>query len=1013
MPGSLHVALPSKRPLTTNLSKLFLTDPTTHRPRLVRTALLAALLLALFFVAAGQVWAAVPVKARSMVAAKTTTTQLQVSSATVNQHSITVLSATVTDPATVTQGLVNFYDGKTLLGSGQIVNTGTKYTHGKAYLKTQLGPGTHVLKAVFAGTAADAASASSTQTAAVSGSTVTSISSSGSAGNYTLMGQVLTYGPSPATGTVSFLDDSNNNASLGSAPLGAGVLSANYLAAQSYGIYDPADNNTPMQVVVADFNGDGILDFAEVDYSASISIHLGKGDGSFQAAEPFCTSGGAACQAGSEPISIVVGDFNSDGIPDLAINDGSDVLVFLGNGDGTFQQGVPYATASGNYTIAVGDFNRDGTPDFAVAVDGGVSIVLGNGDGTFQPNNDIPLNYSSTEVTLGDFNKDGIQDLALTEWNGSNIMVLLGNGDGSFKAEKDTLIASNQNPANGTIMAADFKGAGYLCDLAFSGNDATFEPWLGKGDGTFIAPNGTNTYPADKGFSPYAGPLTVADLNGDGIPDVALLWYTADNVAGRVAVFYGKGDGTFNTTPTQLSVGKEPVWVATGDFDGNGSPDLVVANENDSTLSVILNRPTTTVSGSLSNVAIPGTGTHNIYASYLGGGPFLGSSSTTIPLTAGGAVQAPTISSISPNTLPAGSAAFTLTVNGANFATGAAVKWNGSARTTVFVSATKLSANIAAADIAKAGSYPVTVTISGATSNAVNFTVTAPLVPVISSLSPASATAGGAAFTLTVKGSNFAQGSTVNWNGAAKTTTYVSATQLSAAILATDIASAGTYKVTVVNSTGATSPAVNFTVTAPVVAPELTSISPNDMPAEGPAFTLTVNGTGFLKGTSGSVIYWNTTALPTTFVSTTSLTAAVPAAKIAGAGSATITVKNGSGPASNAITFTITPEAYAPIAMGFFDKNGNPGATSGNITCTWEASPKDYWCTLSKSGFYFSKYVVNVTIADVSNPNPAIATVNSIGGSAGNPDAGNIVVKFFNLSGAGVQEPFYICVYKP
>jgi len=925
MPGSLHFALPTKRPLTTNLSNEFLTDTTKHRLHLLRTALLAALLLALFFVAAGQAWAAAPVKARPMAAAKTTTTQLQVASATVNQHSITVLSAGVTDPATVTQGLVNFYDGKTLLGSGQIVNTGSKYTHGKAYLRVQLGPGSHVLKAVFSGTATDAPSASTTAGATVGGSTVTSISSSGSAGNYTLVGQVLTYGPSPATGTVSFLDQSNSNSVVGTAPLGAGTISANYLAAQSYGIYDPADNSRPQQVVVADFNGDGILDFAEVDYSAAISIHLGKGDGTFQAAAPFCTSSGVACAAGSEPSSIVVGDFNSDGIPDLAINDGSDVLVFLGGGDGTFMRGVTYATASGNYTIAVGDFNRDGTPDFAVAVDGGVSIVLGNGDGTFQPNNDIPLNDSSTEITVGDFNKDGIQDLALTGWNGSTVMVLPGNGDGSFKAEKDTLIVSDQNPANGTILAADFKGVGYLCDLAFAGNDATFEPWLGKGDGTFINPQSSNTYPADKGFSPYAGPLTVADLNGDGIPDVALLWYTADNVVGRVAVFYGKGDGTFNATPTQLSAGKQPNWVATGDFDGNGSPDLVVANENDSTLSVILNRPTTTVTGSLTNVAIAGTGTHNIYASYPGNGVFLASSSATISLTAGSTVTPPTLTSLTPSTAVAGGPGFTLDVKGTNLASGSVVKWNGSPRTTALVGTTK--------------------------------------------------------------------------------------TELHAVIAAADIATAGTYTVTVVIGTTASTNSLKFTVTAPAPVPVITSISPNDMPAEGSAFTLTVNGTGFIKGSSGSVILWNTTALPTTFISTTSLTASVPAAKIANAGSASITVKNGSGPASNAITFTITAEAYAPIAMGFFDKNGNPGATSGNITCAWKASSHDYWCTLTKSGFYFSKYVANATLADVSNP--AIITVNSINGSPTDPNVGNLVVKIYNLSGTAVQEPFYLCVYKP
>jgi trimeric autotransporter adhesin len=176
----------------------------------------------------------------------------------------------------------------------------------------------------------------------------------------------------------------------------------------------------------------------------------------------------------------------------------------------------------------------------------------------------------------------------------------------------------------------------------------------------------------------------------------------------------------------------------------------------------------------------------------------------------------PAISSLSPSSATAGGAAFTLTVNGSSFVSGATVDWNGSARTTTFVSSTQLTAAIPATDIAAAGTDQVTVVNpapGGGASNALTFTVNNP-VPAISSLSPSSAIANGPAFTLTVDGSNFVSGATVDWNGSARTTTFVSSTQLTAAIPASDITTAAIVNVTVVNPTpgGGPSNAAAFTV---------------------------------------------------------------------------------------------------------------------------------------------------------------------------------------------------------
>jgi uncharacterized protein (TIGR03437 family) len=182
----------------------------------------------------------------------------------------------------------------------------------------------------------------------------------------------------------------------------------------------------------------------------------------------------------------------------------------------------------------------------------------------------------------------------------------------------------------------------------------------------------------------------------------------------------------------------------------------------------------------------------------------------------------PTFTSLTPNSAQACGAAFTLTVNGTNFVNGATVNWNGTARPTMFVSATQLTAAIPAGDIAAAGMVNVTVVNpapGGGASNALTFTITQPPPPpTIASISPSSAMAGGAAFTLTVNGANFTNASKVSWGGKELATTFVSATQLTAQVSAAEITSVGTAQVTVSNSgpCGGTSNAVTFTINPPL-----------------------------------------------------------------------------------------------------------------------------------------------------------------------------------------------------
>jgi hypothetical protein len=299
----------------------------------------------------------------------------------------------------------------------------------------------------------------------------------------------------------------------------------------------------------------------------------------------------------------------------------------------------------------------------------------------------------------------------------------------------------------------------------------------------------------------------------------------------------------------------------------------------------------------------------------------------------------PSITSLSPTSAVANGPAFTLTVNGSNFVGTSTVNWNGAALATTYVSATQLTASVPAGDITSIGSANVTVfnpVPGGGTSNAAIFTInSANPLPSLTSLSPASTVSGSAAFTLTVSGSGFVAASTVLWNGAALTTTYVSATTLTASVPAGDISSAGTASVTVVSPApgGGTSNVKIFTINATNPLPSITSLSPTSAIANGPAFTLTVNGSNFV-GTS--TVNWNGAALATAYVSATQLTAAVPAADIISVGSANVTVFNPApgGGTSGAATFTIKAATAGPYIRQSAQYTAYPGDNSSawNVT---------------------------------------------------------------------------------
>jgi outer membrane protein assembly factor BamB len=180
----------------------------------------------------------------------------------------------------------------------------------------------------------------------------------------------------------------------------------------------------------------------------------------------------------------------------------------------------------------------------------------------------------------------------------------------------------------------------------------------------------------------------------------------------------------------------------------------------------------------------------------------------------------------------------------------------------------------------------------------------------ISSISPTTAVAGSPAFTLTVNGGPFVPQSVVLWNGSPLTTTYVSSSQLTAQVAASQVTASGNDSVTVSNGSGGVSGAAIFAVTPnPVLS--LTKISPTQVAAGGSDFMVTAIGTGFA---STSVITWNGTSLPTTYLSNTILRAQVTAAQIANIGTVALTVHDSSQGNSSPINLTIVAQTVDAVA---------------------------------------------------------------------------------------------------
>jgi hypothetical protein len=384
---------------------------------------------------------------------------------------------------------------------------------------------------------------------------------------------------------------------------------------------------------IGDVNGDGNPDLVAAGYTDGATVALGNGDGIFGDPHVWYTS--APPESGlalaklqkdapldivtaGEDISVLlhatpdafeegiryplsgagclaVADFNGDGHPDVAVNITAGFQILFGTGMAAAPFTAGPTTSTGQGCVYAGDFNHDGIPDL-VTVEGDASpydidVFLGNGDGTFQPPSATSVPVATGELAVGDVRGNGKMDVITNTG-----YLLLGNGDGTLQEPVYLFAVSSYSNGPIYVAAADLNGDGRT-DLVFSAalKENYVAVLISNGDGTF-----TRHFYTFDGELGYAGAIAIADYNGDGIPDIAVLAYGGS----EIQIYLGNGDGTFTPEPPTLysAVG---ILLIAGDFNADGKMDLASLTSNDNVALLLGNGDGTFTQGELLGGPVP------------------------------------------------------------------------------------------------------------------------------------------------------------------------------------------------------------------------------------------------------------------------------------------------------------------------------------------------------------------------------------------------------------------------
>gem|GEM_PF-3749273 len=347
---------------------------------------------------------------------------------------------------------------------------------------------------------------------------------------------------------------------------------------------DPAPFNTepsPVQILSADFNQDGHLDLVTVHrQNNTVALLLGQGGGQFADAVSFSLL--------PNPVFGRVNDFDEDGLPDLLIlqDEDAQLAVLHGDADNGLVPPVqielahedPHTSVHDHpNTFAIGDFNGDGSKDVALGHEAPqVDLFFGQPDGSFQAQTPLTLELPLGKIVAFDVQADGFDDLFVLgdlpsiqedgSFDGSELLWFQGGIDGLSESHSLVQMRSGRT---GFIQAVDFDQNGYLDPaMGFTGNGMlSILPNLG--DGTFG--------PIKNYLVKTAGSATFADMDQDGKLDLITSENKGEFTVGAVNVFLNAGDFRLRA-PMAFKVRIGPVSVASGDLNGNGLPDIAVAN---------------------------------------------------------------------------------------------------------------------------------------------------------------------------------------------------------------------------------------------------------------------------------------------------------------------------------------------------------------------------------------------------------------------------------------------------